>query len=172
MPKPPMRPLPPRIPYQVKHENDFWVVNEYGVDGKKALAAGKYLLQHSILPTTKIVLPEQVTEYDWINLKIAYEESEIYKWFQADFAKAEAVAEALKGPKLQVGHVFSVPVADGGAWYLVTKVLRSACSIEWRGWFNEDRYTDHHFGFGGKFGVAEIERYVKPGRTTKLFGKK
>lgn len=165
-----LRPLPQILPYQVKYDNQFWVVEQFSPEAKRALGAKKYLLQHMILPTSKVVLQKDVVVHE-VEHKLPYVEQAITKWMEADYEKARTVAEALVGKELQAGHIFSVPSGDGIVFYLVTRVLRTACSIEWRGWRNEDRYTDHHFGFGGKFPVSEITRYVRPG-VPKLFGKK
>ena len=160
---------PAEIPYQVKYDNAFWVVDQHSVEARRALAAKKYLLQHMILPLSKAVPQKDVVAHPFENGR--YEEWETTKWMNAEREKAEAVEATLTGKELQAGHLFHVPVADGRASYIVTRVIRTACSIEWRGWNNEDRYTDHHFGFGGKFPVAEIIRYVRPG-VAKLFGRK
>lgn len=63
--------------------------------------------------------------------------------------------------KLHVHHQFSIGVADGSANYVVTKVMRKNCVIDWRAWC-PDRWTDHHFGYGGQFRIDDIERYIRP----------
>lgn len=158
------------IPYEVKHKGEFWVVDQFSPAAKEAIADGRYLIQNCLTPTTKIVLKRDVEPYE-TNYALPCTEWEITQWLRADEDRAMAHAETLVGDKLQPGHHFSVSVADGHASYLVTRVMRSQCHIEWRGWGNEDRYTDHHFGFGGKFPAAEIARYVRP-NTKKLFSRK
>ena len=77
---------------------------------------------------------------------------------------AHQVREAkLTGDKLQVHHQFSIGVADGSANYVVVKVNKKTCDVEWRGWC-ADRYYDHHFGSGGRFPIDEVSRYVRPGQ--------
>ncbi len=76
----------------------------------------------------------------------------------------------LKGSKVQVGHQFRVGVADGSAYYVVTKVARVNCDVEWRG-FCPDRYRDHHFMWGGSFPKRDVERYLHFGRVeSEIFG--
>ncbi len=75
----------------------------------------------------------------------------------------------LTGDKLQPGHQFSIGVADGSANYVVTKVMRKNCDVEWRGWC-PDRWHDHHYGSGGRFPIADVIRYVRPGSTPRFAG--
>jgi hypothetical protein len=52
-----------------------------------------------------------------------------------------------------------VPVGDGYAFYLVTKVNPRTCDVEWRG-FSPDRWTDQVLGYGGRFPRERIEPLV------------
>lgn len=58
---------------------------------------------------------------------------------------------------IRVGKLFSVGVADGSAWYVVTKVGKTTAKIEWRG-FCPDRYTDQVLGLGGTFPLSVLKR--------------
>lgn len=58
------------------------------------------------------------------------------------------------------GSMLSVGVGDGSAWYVVTKVNKKTCDIEWRG-FCADRYTDQFLGYGGRFDRDRIEPLVE-----------
>ena len=95
---------------------------------------------------------------------------EIHVAVREAFKKAQEIDAALPDG-VHVGSLFSIGVADGAAWYVVTKVSKKTCEVEWRGFGGGDRYTDHHFRWGGKFPVADVARYV--GRTrglAKMFG--
>jgi hypothetical protein len=76
--------------------------------------------------------------------------------------------QALEGDKLQVGHMFQCGVGDGYASYVVTKVNKKTCNIEWRG-FCPDRWFDRMFGYGGNFRIEDVIHMVRPGHR-RLFG--
>ena len=96
---------------------------------------------------------------------------EYQQYVRAEAKKACALSDSLP-PGVQVGKMFSIGVGDGQADYVVTKVMRSNCQVEWRG-FSMDRWTDHHFGWGGSFPIKDIARYVGQAEAmAKLFGKK
>lgn len=80
-------------------------------------------------------------------------------WMDAESEKANKISDALPAG-VHKGAIFSIGVADGGASYEVVKVNKTTCDVEWRGYHNLDRYTDHHFGWGGRFPIADVERYV------------
>jgi hypothetical protein len=45
---------------------------------------------------------------------------------------------------------------------MVTAIDRShgECTVEWRGFGGGDRWTDHHFQWGGTFDMYDVKRYV------------
>jgi hypothetical protein len=89
--------------------------------------------------------------------------------FVMNEAKKQTEFDEKNYNKFIVGRSFSVGVADGSATYVLTKVNKKTVHIEWRG-FCMDRWTDHHFGYGGKFPRKEIEQYVSLHKP--LFGRK
>ena len=77
------------------------------------------------------------------------EECDEYEQFvQKEFEKAQKKSDSVEG--LAKGKMFSVGVADGSAYYVITGVAKGGVKIEWRG-FCPDRWTDRTFGYGGKF---------------------
>jgi len=80
-----------------------------------------------------------------------------WKFVQTELHKASKAA-----PKhgVRPGALFSIPVADGKAFYVVTKVNKTTCSVEWRGYGGDD-YTDHWLGLGGKFPLNRIRERVE-----------
>ena len=87
-------------------------------------------------------------------------QDEHHQYIEDEFKKAfELSARLPKG--VHKGKLFSIGVADGRAWYAITKVNKKTCRVEWRG-FCPDRYTDHHFGWGCRnFPIEDVERYVQ-----------
>lgn len=132
------------------------VVPDYEDDAKKYAKQGKYIVQDAILPKTYAIPMDKVTP-----IEMSFNPLDEYqKYVDAESEKAAKISDALPGG-IQVGAMFSISVADGGADYVITKVNKKTCQVEWRG-FGMDRYTDHHFGWGGKFPIAEVARYVRP----------
>lgn len=92
-------------------------------------------------------------------------------WMNAEAEKAEKISDALPDG-VHKGALFCIGVADGSACYEVVKVNKTTCDVEWRGYHNQDRYTDHHFGWGGRFSISEVERHVGRRRGLKaIFAK-
>ena len=81
---------------------------------------------------------------------------EYHKFVDAAYKAADKLSKSLPEGIL-VGKLFSVGVADGSAWYVVTKVGKSSAKVEWRG-FCPDRYTDQVIGIGGSFPLATLKR--------------
>jgi hypothetical protein len=69
--------------------------------------------------------------------------------------KSDAAGKGMVKDKL-----FTIPVADGSAWYVVTKVNKKSVKIEWRG-FCPDQWTDPTLGYGGSFPHNCIEQHCE-----------
>jgi hypothetical protein len=81
---------------------------------------------------------------------------EWHQYVDNEFEKARKNAPDEFG----VGSMLSLGVGDGQAWYVVTKVNKKTCQIEWRG-FGYDRYVDQFLGYGGRFDVDRIKPLVQ-----------
>jgi len=89
-----------------------------------------------------------------------------------DAYKEHMRLDAEAGEGLKKNRVFSMPVADGKAFYVITKVNKKTCKVEWRD-FGADRYTDNILGWGGTFDKSIIERQLSwNDGLRKLFAKK
>lgn len=94
------------------------------------------------------------------------------RWMNAEQIKAEAASKKA-GKGVVKDKLFSIGVADGSATYVVTKVSGSKCDVEWRGFGNGDRYTDHFFGYGKKgVKVSDVARYIGREESMAAFFKK
>jgi hypothetical protein len=95
-------------------------------------------------------------------------ESEYDKYIQAEYDKAIALDATLPTRTVAVGALFHIGVADGSAPYVVTKVNKKTCDVEWRG-YCADRWIDHYFGYGRKsVPIEDVKRYL----SGRLFGGK
>lgn len=118
--------------------------------------AGKLFVNDAVLPVLHIV-----AEQDIVDIPLDHtSESEIEKHVEAEFKKAET-ASALLGNTFAPGKLFSLGVADGSAYYVVTKVNKKTVKVEWRGFGGADRYTDQLLGWGGTFPRPSIEQQVR-----------
>lgn len=167
--------------YQVKFEwqgqTCYGLVNQYSDDAKDAAKRGHLLIEDAVLPVCyevkdddKVIdIPMEPGRYDFGN-DMFVGSDEYHTYVQQQYKAAKQRSESLEG--VQRGKLFSIGVADGRAWYMITKVGRSKCTVEWRG-FALDRYYDHHFQSGGQFPINDIARYVaRADGMRKLFGKK
>jgi len=149
--------------YQVKFTNPKTKETVYGVvrsyfGNEKRPPKGMAKVDDSLYPRCYLVPESELTEvvnpHDWRNC-------EIQKFIDADFMKAKKHADSLPANKIVAGKIFDIGVADGCAWYIITKVNKKTCNVEWRGWGGGDRYTDHYFGWERKgVSIADVERYV------------
>jgi hypothetical protein len=126
----------------------YGVAQHYNKEAEKAFKQGFLLVSDAVLPVADRVALSVVrrlpTEFG----------GEYDKYIDAAHKEAVQTSEAVKqfGP----GKLFSVGVADGSAWYVVTKVTKTTATVEWRG-FCPDRYTDQVLGWGGSFPRRSIE---------------
>ncbi len=168
--------------YQVKFQRNgatvYGIVRSYGKEVEAAKARGLLIVEDAVLPVAY-----EVRETDVVDLEVKLPgrfDNETGLWtdlseydthVQDAWKAAKAVNEAIESG-VGVGSMFTIGVADGTAHYVVVKVNKKTCRVEWRG-FCADRYHDHHFGIGGTFPLADVARYVERDRAmSKLFAKK
>jgi hypothetical protein len=144
-------PWPGKLP-ESEREHQQW---QYGIvvnDSRQPKIEGMVLVADAILPMTRW---QRVV--DVIKLPLAFG-SEYDQYVESELQRASAESDAA-GEGLQVRSLFNVGVADGRAWYVVTRVTKRTATVEWRG-FCLDRYTDSVLGWGGTFPRHTIERLV------------
>ena len=125
----------------------------YDQGSYKDVPKGHVVVEDAILPVYHVVDKKIL-----VDLPCTFD-GEFDIFVRAEFDKAQKVSDGLGG-KVAVGSMFSLPVGDGCACYVITKVTKATCDVEWRG-FNLDRWQDHYFGLGRKrVSVSEIRRYV------------
>jgi len=88
------------------------------------------------------------------------------KTWQEQYAEYEALLEkeTVKSDTLPeglvVGKLLYTPVADGRAWYQITKVTARTVTLNWREDLSQDDYQDMFLGTGGNFPKNRIEPIV------------
>jgi len=141
--------------YQVKWTQNgkvcYGIHEQYGVH--KSKREGYATVSDAILGTLHELPIESLTE-----IQCSWDPPDEFQQFvESEYQKAVKLSDSLSG--LQPGKLFSVGVADGCAYYVVTKVNKRSVKVEWRG-FQGDRYTDQVLGYGGSFPRDTIERIV------------
>jgi hypothetical protein len=170
----------PRPPVEIDHDaatihSDLAEAIKYGIfedsDESKALAStGKCIVQDAVTYKRWIVELAFVEDipYDYDNEQFTAHRA----YIEEEFQKAQKLSASL-GEGIHKGKMFSIGVADGMAHYVITKVNKKSCSVEWRG-FCLDGYTDHYFGYGrDRVPFEDVEHYVGwSDSLKKLFAKK
>lgn len=168
--------------YQVRFQRagtiHYGIVRSYGKEVEAAKARGLLIVEDAVLPVAY-----EVREADVVDLEVKLpgrfdsatglyvDLSEYDTYVQEAWKAAKAVSDAVASG-VCVGSMFTIGVGDGSAHYVVTKVNKKTCRVEWRG-FCADRWRDHHFGMGGSFKLEDVARYVESDRAmARLFGKK
>ena len=147
-------------PYYVRVESAAAPGMKYGIvdrcdDQAKALfAEGKCVVADVLVPSSVVVDIADLTE-----IPLGVEANEVDRWVESEFYKAAEHSDSL-GPGVQAGKLFSRPVGDGHAWYLVTVADSDTCRVEWRG-FCPDRWVDDLLGTGMTLSVARVEPFMR-----------
>jgi hypothetical protein len=137
-------------------------------------ARGRVEVADAVLPKTYLVAEKDLVD---IEFNVGRYDMKTHEWVDQDefhtyitqqCKAAEALSDSLPDG-VHVGSLFSVGVGDGAAYYVVSKVGKRNCTVEWRG-FCPDRYTAPVIGWGGSFPLHSIEPYVRRAKS-KLFAK-
>ena len=75
--------------------------------------------------------------------------------FDTFLDEAMAQSDAL-GDGVKVGKIFSVSVADGSAYYMVTKVNKLTARVKWIRALSIDEYQDWNLGKSGSLQIAKL----------------
>ena len=157
----------------------YGVAESYSDEAKACAAKGQVLIAHAIYPGHDVVPEKDVIDLPHEFMKGTYD-GELHMYVGGDEhrnyisimqALHDVYESRLTRDKLCVGHQFHLGVGDGYANYVVTKVARTNCQVEWRG-FCLDRWHDRLFGWGGSFRRRDVEPLVGIGRKSlgSLFG--
>lgn len=165
--------------YQVKFNRDgktfYGVVQNFSDAAEDAAKRGELIVEDAVLPTAYRVKESDVTdiEMEMGRLDMAthrwLDQDEYHTYVQDELEKAENLSDSL-GDGVKAGKLFGTHVGDGTAWYVVTKVNKKTCKVEWRG-FCPDRWVDQWLGYTKTVPIADIERMVGRASTVKsIFG--
>jgi len=150
----------------------YGVVHSYNQETRKYFEEGNLLVtiqltgKQMLFPVTEKAMLTQYGNNDLVPFIVTSipmnldpeNPDEFQKHVDEEFQKAKVKSDSLKG--LKAGKLFSVGVADGQAWYVVTNVNKKTVIIEWRG-FCLDNYYAPFVGEGGVFPKHTVEKYVE-----------
>jgi hypothetical protein len=168
--------------YQVKYEHSelgvqYGIANIYGEAFQKYARRGQILVDHAVFPTMAVVPESQLTdlETDYSSrgkavVGFMYGLGEYHDYVTLQHVVHQIRHDQLPSDKVTAGHLFSVGVGDGAAYYCVTRAGKTTCRVEWRG-FCLDRWFARPWGFGGKFRTQDVAAMIGLG-VTRLFGRK
>ena len=154
-----------QVMFKWKGDLRFGIVEEWSDEAKKAKLAGELLIEDAVLPA-RYRVKDDSNVVD-IEMDMGHYNHQTQQWEGGDEysqyvhteeKKAQDVSDALP-EGVHVGKMFQVGVGDGYAYYVVTKVMRTNCQVEWRG-FSGDRYVDRMFGYGGTFRIKDVSVYT------------
>ena len=121
---------------------------------KKAARHGELLVNDAVLPVCYRIRPRDVTV-----VKRTWDEKDpVQKFRERAFQSARRVAKRIR--QFGAGKLFNLPVADGLAWYVLTKVTARTATVQWRG-FQGDGWKDITLGYRGIFPRPIIEAHVR-----------
>ena len=118
-------------------------------------ARGLLLISDEIFPTCHRLPPAQVMvvkELPWDA------QNPLIRHRERLLSAAQEASSKVKG--FGPGKMFSIPVGDGLAWYVVTKVTAKTAAVAWRG-FHCDNWRDLTLDHGGAFPRGVIEQHVR-----------
>lgn len=154
----------------------YGTVDDYSQAAKSAAARGLRLVNDATRPVCYEVHDAQLTDIEFALPRYdaqgsLLEGDEFQQHVHTEYEAARKASDAIASG-VGVGSMFKIGVGDGYAFYVVVKVNKKTCKVEWRG-FCMDRWHDHHFGIGGTFPLSDVARYVEGERTiNRLFARK
>jgi hypothetical protein len=156
-----------RVKFQIRGVTKYGIVETLSKEAKKAEKEGFVLVCDAIRPISYKVKDAHLVD---IPFHSNYDEDEYNQYVSQEFEKAIELAKQTPKKGVHVNSYFDIGVADGSAHYVVTEVNGKTCDVEWRG-FSGDRYSDHHFAWGGVFPTKTVKAYVEQHRAMdELFG--
>lgn len=158
-----------RIKFWAKsNKNDirFAKIERYHSEAEEHWAAGNLLLSDAITgalylaPFADIEFEDQPLGWEKNDPETYMSIDTEYDRYINDTYKEQVKRSEQAGKGLRVHKMFKTHVADGFANYVVTKVNKKTCKIEWRN-FGADEYHDQILGYGGSFPIDIIRQQVE-----------
>jgi hypothetical protein len=142
--------------YQLKFRIKGKKVWRYGIAYTFSEEAKSLWAMHEMIKVDDAILPKtyllKYSDAEVVSIPCGFD-NEYQDYVEKQQEKAEKKAKSVKsGLK---GKIFSVPVGDGSAYYIVKSETSNTVKVEWRG-FCLDRWQDNYFQEGGEFNKDRI----------------
>lgn len=133
---------------------------------QKELDKGFLPINDAVLPDVHLVEATKITCVPMGELNYDIDRNGFSAFFNDDFHryiadeanKAKEFSRSLSG--LKVGKLVSFFVADGRAYYVVTKINRKTVRLEWRN-FSVDSYVEQVLGHDGLIDRETVEQIIR-----------
>lgn len=152
------------VAFQLKGERRFGVLEQYSEEAIEQAKKGLLIVEDGLLPERYLFKPEQLEVAVRFDKPKHVEGLPFAVYGEFDEWRDRATEEAMKvseelGREIKVGKLLQVPRGDGYASYVVTKVNKTTCRLEWRG-FSPDRWVDLRWGYGASVKLSEAKLFI------------
>lgn len=160
-----------------KKDIRFGEVQKYGSESEKLWAEGKVVIEDPVTGQETLTL---LVDIGYEEMPYRWDKQDSETWLPIDTEYDRYINDAFKehirksdkaGKGIVKDKLFTVPVADGSAYYVVTKVNKKSAHIEWRG-FCPDQWHDGTLGWGGSFPLHCLEHHCASADFRMEFSKK
>ena len=137
--------------YSEQREWKYGIVQPYSDQSRKEWKKGNLIIEDAITGQSWSI---QTSLFEIWDIPQSFSPKDEYAIFvEKEYKKAIATAKKAKG---MVGRMVNMGVADGIAFYVITKETAKTATLEWRG-FGGDGYIDQFLGSGGTFPKNRIK---------------
>jgi hypothetical protein len=148
-----------RVKYRNPSENwSYGIVDGLSEEAVKLWKKHKRLIVEDAISPIRYQIDPSYTEiveipFDYKN----FGQDEYDKFVESEFEKSQNISDKAK---TLVGKMFTMPVGDGCAYYVVVGETPRTAIVEWRG-FCPDRWVDRTYGYKGSFPKKMIAQETK-----------
>jgi hypothetical protein len=153
----------------------FGIVERYDEDAKNywkekkllvadAITGHLFLVQHD---DPELVIEDQPLKWGKSDPETRMSIDTEYDRLINDAYKEACEKHKAAGKGVKAGKLCSVGVADGCAMYVITKVNKKTCKVEWRAFGGGDNYVDRRWGYESTVPLDDAQMYIQ-GRLQEL----
>jgi hypothetical protein len=157
--------------YKVKFLNGgelhYGTVQTYTEESRKLASENKLLVEDAIYPECWVLEEKDISDVPTGRFDKDDEYWQFIKNFHDD---VQAISDGIKG--CAAGKLVKFQVADGYAYYIITKVNKTTVKLEWRG-FSMDGYVEPVLGHEGTMDRKRLEKLIGfEDSLVQMFGEK
>lgn len=144
----------------------FGILEKYGEEAEALWTEGKIIIEDAVTGNRYAfpfkdcqIVPQPLTICGEHDPETNYPITAEYDRYVNDAFKKAIETHVAAGEGVRKGKLCSVPVADGHAYYEITRVNKKTCRVEWRG-FGLDRYVDRRWGYQSTVPLEDADMYL------------